>query len=62
MGKSINDSWIRMDWTKNILNLRNEVFTAEDKDYLEDFYASLLTEDMGNFDEDRYLERMDRMG
>ena len=28
----------------------------------EDFYLNLLDEDMGSFDEDQYLERLQRIG
>ena len=32
-----------------------------DEDYLDDFYSDLLRQSMGGFDEDRYLERLDRI-
>ena len=35
--------------------------TEEEEDELE-FYANLLDENMDGFDEDKYLERLDRMG
>ena len=36
--------------------------TFTDEDYtLDDYYAALLSEDMSDFDEDLYLERMNRI-
>jgi len=40
---------------------QNELNEYTDEDY-KDFYSSLLDEDIGSFDEDEYLERLNRLG
>ena len=40
---------------------RDDLTAVDEYDY-SSFYSSLLEEDMGNFDEDDYLERLNRLG
>jgi len=46
----------------NILPCNEDDLTAVDEYDYSSFYSSLLDEDMGNFDEDDYLERLNRLG
>ena len=43
------------------LCFREDLTAVDEYDY-SSFYSSLLDEDMGNFDEDDYLERLNRLG
>ena len=50
-----------MHW-KDALETSNLVPCATEEEGEEEFYANLLDENMEGFDEDKYLERLDRMG
>ena len=41
--------------------MRGDQTYPGDEDYTRDYYAALLSEDMSGFDEDLYLERMNRI-
>ena len=47
---------------KEAVETSNLVPCSDQEEDEEEFYANLLDENMDNFDEDKYLERLDRMG
>ena len=50
-----------MPWS-DAVETSNLVPCATEEEEEEEFYANLLDENMDGFEEDKYLERLDRMG
>ena len=61
VSRNTNDNNMKNNYSHRLITRGDQTFPG-DEDYTEDdYYAALLSEDMSDFDEDLYLERMNRI-